>query len=245
MSVWSSTGLGAVSSGELYTTILPKFPRAVGTMPGVIYAHGNTSNATSAIGPDVGPVVQAIADAGYPVLSGDWGGTSTWGNDTTIARITTGRAYMQASMGARAGKVILVGGSAGGAGVLAWAAANPTLVQCIVGLLPVSDVDDIFTHNRAGIASNISSCYSGGWTQATYGATHNPVTMAAAGKFAGMPMRLFYGTTDTTVIPSTVQALAASVGSTAIISSVPGDHVGTTFQAIDAPTVVAFIRANS
>lgn len=245
MSAWASTGLGAVTVGEAYTATLAKYPKPAGTMPGVIFCHGNTGRSWDSSGADFAQVVNALADAGYPVLSGDWGGSSTWGNDTTIARITTGKAYLQASMGAKAGKIILVGASAGGQGALVWAAANPTLVSCLVGLLPVSDVNDIFVNNRAGIAANISSCYSGGWSQATYGATHNPVTIAAAGGLTALKMRLFYGTTDTIVIPSTVTTLAASAGANTVISSVPGDHVGATLASIDAATVLAFVQANS
>lgn len=245
MTTWARTSLGTVSTGELATTILPKYPKAPGTMPGVIYLHGNTGTAVEPLDPAFLALVAPIADIGHPVLSGDWGGPSAWANDTALARVTAGRTYLQASMGAKAGKVILVGTSMGGLTALAWAAANTTLVACVVAFLPVCDVSDVVTNNRASLAAVVNAAYSGGWSQATYGATHNPVTMAAAGKYAGLPMRLFYGTTDAIVLPSTITTLAASTGASTVATSIPGGHASATLAGIDPATVLTFVQAHS
>jgi pimeloyl-ACP methyl ester carboxylesterase len=241
----TNTGNGAVSSGENFTTLLPKYPKPAGTMPGILYLHGNTGDSFEALRPELSPVLSALVNAGYPILSGLWGGTSTWGNDTTLARITAGKTYLQGTMGAKAGKIVLIGASAGGCGAMVWASQNPTLVSCLVGLLPVSDLNDIYTNNRGSAAANLSSCYSGGWSQATYGAAHNPVTIAAAGGLSSIKMRLFNGASDATVIPSTVQTLATLAGANTVLTSVPGDHVWPTYAGIDAPTVLSFIQANA
>jgi pimeloyl-ACP methyl ester carboxylesterase len=241
----ANTGIGAVTAGENYTILSPKYPKPAGTMPGILYLHGNTGDSFETLTPQLVPIFTALSNAGYPILAGTWGGTSTWGNDTTLARISTGKTYLQSTMGAKAGKIVLIGASAGGCGAMVWASQNPTLVSCLVGMLPVSDLNDIYTNNRGSAAANLSSCYSGGWSQATYGAAHNPVTIAAAGGLSGIKMRLFNGASDATVIPSTVQALATSAGANTILTSVPGDHVWPTYAGIDPAIVLAFVLANS
>jgi len=245
MTAWASTASGMVTVGEYGTTLLAKYPKPAGTMPGILYCHGNTGRSFEATNPEYVGVLGGLADLGYPILSGDWGGATACGNDTALARVTAGKAYLQGTMGAKAGKIILIGTSMGGLTAMAWAAANPALVSCLVGMLPVCDLTDVHTNNRSGLAAVVNAAYGGTYSEATYGATHNPLTMAVAGKLSALKMRLFYGSTDSIALPAKATALATAAGANTVLSSVPGDHATTTLALIDAATVLAFIQANA
>lgn len=244
MSFWTRSGVGAVSVGEAYTTMLPKYPKAVGTTSGVLYCHGNGGTGPEVLVPAFSNLLSPVATVGYPVLSGDWGGVSAWANDTAISRVSTGRTYSQASLGAKSGKIVVTGASMGGLTALAWAAANPTLVSCAVLFLPVINVSDVVAYNRGGLAATVNAAYSGGWSEATYGATHNPITMAAAGKYSGLPILLFYGTTDAICLPAQAQSFATTVGANVTLVSVTGGHEMTTYAAMNSSTVLSFIESN-
>lgn len=55
----------------------------------------------------------------------------------------------------------------------------------------------------------------GGYLEATYGATNNPATIAAAGGFGSIPVRLYTASNDTTAPTSAVPAVVASIGAAA------------------------------
>ena len=220
---WSSMGFGAVVAGEGEVTILPKYPTPTGTSMGVLYCHGAGGPARQALEPAFAPVLNALASAGHPVLSCDLGGLATWGNDVVLARMGTAKAYLHATLGARPGKILLVGASMGGLSALVWAKNNPTLTAGVIGIVPVSDVTDMHTNNRQGLRASIDSAYPGGWSEAAHGATRNPVTVAAAGAYADVPMLLISAQSDTTVLPSTVALLTSRVPRATHIS-IPGTH---------------------
>lgn len=220
MTAWSSYGLSRAISGENDVIIRPKYPRSGAT--GVLYCHGAGGMADQALATEFAAVLNDIASAGHPVLACDLGGIATWGNDTVLARINSAKTYLQSTLSAPSGPVLMVGASMGGLSCLVWAKNNPTDCAGVIGLVPVSDVTDIHTNNRQGLASSIDSAYAGGWSEAVYGAARNPVTFASS--LSSVPMLLFSGTTDTVVLPSTVTALAAGSGATHI--SVEGGHGG-------------------
>lgn len=221
--------------------ILPKYPAADGSQVGVLFCHSAGATATEPLLESWAQFVMPLAAAGHPILATDLGGPVTWGNDTIIARITTAKAYLHASMGAKTGKVILIGMSMGAAGALAWAGANPSLVAGFVGVAPVSNITDIWNTNYTGWAPIIDTCYAGGWSEATYGAAHNPATMAAAGKYATIPTLLYSGISDPLVMPATVQYIAdhAAPGSSRV--AVVGQHT------IPVPTqpILDFVAAHT
>ncbi len=202
-------GVSNVHSGEADMRILPKYPGAAGSQVGILFCHSAGSTAIEPTTPNWAAFILPLATAGHPILATDLGGTTTWGNDTVVSRITEAKAYLHSAMGAKTGKIVLVGMSMGGLAAMVWAAQNPTLVAAFVGVAAVCDVTDIVTNNRAGTAASVNSAYSGGWSQATYGAVHNPTTLAAAGSLAAIPALIFTGTEDPLVIPATVDTLVS------------------------------------
>lgn len=239
------SGTGS-SIGESNLALLPKGYLRDGTRRGIVFCHGAGVTELYAIdqsSPNMAALLRAIVDAGYPVLASLCAGNN-WGNDGGIAKVSAARTYLQGTLGAKSGKVILIGNSMGGCLSYAWARANLTSVACIVGILPVSDLNDIVTNNRGGLGAEASGAYSGGYSEATYGATHNPVNFAA--QLSGLPIQAWSASDDTIVVPSTVTAFAAGVGSSVEThNTLTGGHSDSTYGQISAATVLTFLAAHA
>lgn len=243
MAFTAASGLESTLLNEVVTVIKPKYPNPA--LPGILYLHGNTGDSSEPLRPELYALFNALTDAGYTILSSLWTGTSNWANESTILKINDGKTYLQNTLGAKAGKVIVIGSSAGAAAAMVWASRYPNAVACVVGMLPVSDLSDIVTNNRGGAAPSVNSAYPGAWNDTVYGPTHNPLVIAQNGGLNRVKMRLFNGDSDTTVIPSTVQALASAAEANTVLTSVPGGHAWATYAAINPADVLSFIKANS
>jgi hypothetical protein len=111
---------------------------------------------------------------------------------------------------------------------------------CVVGVVPVSDISDIHTNNRSGLAAQINNAHST-WTEETRGADHNPATFAAT-DLAGLPYQAWGATSDTTCLPATVEAVATAISGT--YTEVAGDHTSSMANVVPA-TVVSFIEEHT
>lgn len=245
---------GAYVASEHCLAYLPYNWAADGTVEGCIYCHGRgqlVSNTGTGPGPDdpaatpgTFAIIDAIAKAGIPVLVADLGGATTWGITTVQTRIGQLKTYLQGTIGAKTGKIWLVGTSMGGLSALGYAGQNPTLVSAVVGIGPVSDLQDMVTNNRGGWAAEINAQYSGGYSDATYGLTNNPTKMALNGDYGTMPIKLYYGNTDTTVVPATVTTLASDVGASCTTVALSGGHAEATWALVPPADVVSFLKAH-
>lgn len=245
--MWSTYGVGTVTTGEAALQMRPKFPPA-SAQDGVMFVHGAGSTATYCVDTygRQSSLTNAVADAGFTCFSGDIGGVATWGNSTAMARMTAAYNYLQSLPGVKPGKVALISGSMGALTSLNWAAANPTLVSAVVSVIPVINPTDIVTNNRGGYAALVNAAYGGAWSEGTYGATYNPRTRATAGAFAGLPMLLFYGTVDTLCMPAETTGFAASVGASCTLVPLTGlGHEEASYTATDHAHAVAFLKANA
>lgn len=240
--IGSAYGLGTVHSGENFVLMRPKTCDAA--LPGIIYCHGAGELCAGFMNNPRSAIYAAMVQYGYTVLSCDLAGTQTWGNDTAMARIAEAKTYLQAQPKVSAGPVIMMGQSMGALNSLIYAKANPSNVICVIGMIPVIDVTDIHTNNRGGLASTINSCYSGGWSEATYGATKNPATIAAAGGFDDTRIQLWYGASDSLCLPALAAGFVTDSGCEG--HSISGGHEETTMTetAIPPASILAFIQAS-
>lgn len=217
------------ATGEGTCVLLPQGYAHDGTKRGVVFCHGNTADATQTIGqtpapsqPGTARLLKAIADAGFPVIGCDFGGNN-WGNQASVALVAAAVTYLQGpDVNAKAGTVLLVGQSMGNATAMVYALNYPSKVAGILGAIPVSDINDIEVNNRGGNASYINAAYGGAWSQATYGAAHNPTTFA--GSLTGIPIKLWYANDDAVVLPSTVTTLAGECGAVTVNLGNVGGH---------------------
>jgi predicted esterase len=245
MSCWIVSSKDNVQVGEADGVLRPKLPAQAGTKRGVLYVHGHEAANPAAwqwqLYIQRATLISRIAAAGHVVVTADLGGNSTWGNATVIARITAAKAYLL-SLGVLSTKIALVGQSMGAQNAMVWAAANPSLVSCLVTMIPVVDVNDLQVNNRGGLASDISSAYAGGWSEAVYGATHNPATIAAAGGLDSTPIQMWYGTSDTLCLPALAETFAAQAN-LCEAHPIAGGHAESTIGNVDIDAVLAFIEA--
>lgn len=114
-----------------------------------------------------------LLKAGVAVLSSDFGdvptapggsaatsngGPGSWGNATAMASLTAVHSWSQTKLQA-ATKVILMGGSQGGALATRWAAANPTKVSCVALGIGAVDIEDIRANNRNGYQASVQAAH--------------------------------------------------------------------------------------
>lgn len=239
--MWTSAGIGRVTAGEADVIMRPKCRQ--GTKPGVLYVHGAEADVGGGLTwmtiATRAKLINAIADAGHTMLSCDLGGVATWGNDTAISRITAAKNYLLTLQDVAAGKIILVGQSMGGQNALVWAAANPTLVKGVICAIPVINIQDV--RNRVYTAS-VDAAYTGGYSDAAYGAAHSPYVIAGNGGLNGIRMQLWYGDSDTTCLPQYTQAMATRANAVEL-HQVSGGHAESTVGSIDPAIVLAYMAA--
>lgn len=234
---------GVVVPGEYHAEIAPKFPPPT-PLPGILHVHGAGGTGLTALnwyGDGDPHATNTFTDAGFTSLSPDLGGPQTWGNSNITDKMSTARNYLLTLPNVKPGKIVLYGQSAGGLAALNWAAANPTLVACIVLIVPVVNLTDIKVNNRTGYAALIDAAYGGNYSEAVHGATRNPKTMAAAGKYAGIPILIHYGLSDTTCIASETEQFADIVGDNVEMVSYPTGHDMTTYMDVDNRSLAEWV----
>lgn len=141
------------------------------------------------------------------LMSADLGGLSTFGNDAGTAAVEDAFDYLVASWHA-VEPIILVGASMGAATALNFAKRYPARVAAVACIIPATDIDYLHANASAPVPADIDSAYAGGWSQATYGADHNPITFAAS-LDADLPIKLWYAPDDAfipTAMPLAFQA---------------------------------------
>lgn len=238
----TSYGIGTVTAGDGAVVMSPKFLPS-SPKPGVLHAHGAGGYSQNMIDPTglQSSLYGAIGDSGRVLLSSDYGGPANWGASTAMTRMSAANTYLHTLPGVKAGKVALIGGSMGALCALNWAAANPTLVSCVVGVIPVVNLTDIVGNNRGGYAAEVIAAYGGSYSEAANGPTSNPKTNAAT-KYAGIPILLYYGTSDTLCLPSEVTGFAAAAGSNVTMRALEGGHDYGTWANVNRDEVVAFLN---
>lgn len=243
MTIAAARGVGVITAGENHLVMVPKNYVPNGTRPGILFAHGYGAVETVALDrggwPTQAALIAEIASH-WPVLSCTYGGDQ-FGNDIAQARMTAAKTYLQGPLGAKAGKIGIIGISMGGGLMMAWARANPTLVSCMVGLIPLSDLNDVFVNNRTGTGTaGVNAAYGGAYDDNVQGPTHNPTKFAS--QLAGIPTQIWYATDDTVVIPSTVVPVGTAIG--AEMHTLTGGHLDGSFAGIDTQVVLDFLSAH-
>lgn len=86
------------------------------------------------------------------------GGSGSWGNDAAMTSLDTIYSILTTKWGAKS-KVVLIGGSQGGASSTRWAALNPTKVSCVALGIGAVDIEDIRANNRNGYQASIQAAH--------------------------------------------------------------------------------------
>lgn len=235
-----SGGYSVGTPGDSFLWITPRLG-ADGTKPLVVMLHGATGNPSVFLDSQnwanqFNKLVKPIIEADYPLIAPMMGGDK-WGNDVALGLITDAVTYGQ-THGAKPGKVIIVGGSMGGGASYAWCRANLAQVEAMVGVIPVSDLNDFVVNNRDNLAASVNAAYGGAYSDATYGAIHNPKIFVS--QLAGLRLQVWYATDDPVVIPATVTAVTDAIPG-ADVHAVTGGHSDVTFGKIDSTVLLNFL----
>jgi hypothetical protein len=195
-------------------------------------------------------IVQTLAQAGFVVLGGYYDGPM-WGNDTAVADLEAFRVWA-GTLGAHNDKLLLLGASMGHYDACMYAAAHPDRVAAIASIIPGIDIDDVRDNNKANARDYVNTAWGtpAGSTSAT-----NPLPAAAklltpskvaAVASSGAPVKMYYSTADTVILPTSVTAYADALNAqvnglaTATIVSSTLDHSDAAMGAMPMTEVSRF-----
>ena len=212
-------GFGLTINGATHFvgTALPRGWKRDGSRPGVIVMPGTDEAFDFCYPPTKGQrLVDQIVQAGYPCgliqpTATPTGIGNLWANDNAYSFIDAMKTYLQGSeVGARAGKIVVVGLSQGALNALAYAGRYPEKVAAVQAYLPNTSL--AATKAAAGYTASLNSAYGGNYTDATYGAQHSPeIMMNLATNPYTMPINLVYASDDPVIPFSYPNAFASTV----------------------------------
>jgi hypothetical protein len=113
---------------------------------------------------------------------------------------------------------------------------NPTLVQSLSLMLPLVDVDDVYTNELWGMAAKISRAYGGAPANG-----ENPAENTAS--FAGMPIRMWASPDDSICRWTPVNAFATATGADLINIGAQGG-LGHSLNGMDLSQLVEWVLEN-
>lgn len=242
---------GVYAASEWQVDIFPTWRSATRAVP-FIWCHGFQ------LLPNAGLAVRATpywerfaaiaAAAGCVICSADLGGSSTWSNDTAIARINTLITHLNSNLGTRTDKVFIGGESMGSGLALNWAWRNPVKVAGIWVRAPITRMQSFHDRNGGGLAASMEAAYTNlaGLTAAY--PTHDPAVAANLATLTGLGNRTrLDAVANDEFIPSTDPILYQIQTGCELNMMPTGGHAGNLFTPVDevAEWVRATITANA
>lgn len=211
--------LGSGTEEHIYVT--RKDYRPDGTKTACLYSHSLGATARAAYDPTLArDALATIAEAGIPCLSTDLGGTTTWGNDTSVSRLGSAAYYAQTVLGAKgggSGKSLIYAPSMGALAALNFARAYPASVAAIALVCPVVDLAYQHDQNVQGYAASIETAYGGASGYAAEVAGNDPMQNAAAIAALGIPMKMWRSSNDV-VAPTARQDAFATAANIPVVN---------------------------
>jgi hypothetical protein len=230
------SGGGAYAPGERHAAVsAAPGPASPGRL--VVFFTGAAGDERRFVEDEYAPLTAALAAAGFPVISAEFGGGYAWGNDLALDRIGRLWRFGVDALGARGDGLLGVGVSKGATALLNYAARRPADVAGVAALIPA--VDLAAAHDRdPRIGLEIEAAHGGpdGYRRAAE--THNPA--AAAERLAVVPLRLWISDDDPAIPPAEVEAFAARCG--AELTRI-GGGAGHSIRGLDPAEVTGFFAA--
>lgn len=189
----TSTGRGRMTAGQVDCySIGENFNPE---LPPVIYGHGAGSDAAMLSGfelPGHQPIVQALTDMGFAVVGAS--AAQSYGNAAAMTSVTNAVTFARNTLGCSTKPIAMLGTSMGGTTAMTYAYNNPTLVACIVGLIPIIDLAEMVEQDTLGLASAVLAAWSVAALPLPAGA--DPNTAGHRATLAQIPMQHWYATDD-------------------------------------------------
>lgn len=217
-------------------------PRRRVARPPVVYLHGINGGAVQPLTPTTPgelQVLRELSKLGFPIVAPTI--DAFWGNATGEARVNAALAWARANMGATSAPAIIVGTSHGGGSALRYAAGNPTLVACVVVMVPALDFQALRVANTIGLRGSLDVAWG-----ATYPAAlpvgANPAERTA--DLAGMPIQMWTASDDP--VSENAATFAAAPGMTVDARNVGAlGHSAAAVTAVDEAAAAVFVQANA
>lgn len=237
---------GLTVAGEASVLLTPKnYPAS--PLPAMHYVHGSGYVSDYILDPLCGMAGIDLANDGFVGLSADNGPaglTNNWGNDVAVDRLTRNVATLSGVRGAHPSKYSMYGISMGASNALVYAAQATVKPRAMVLIIPVINVEDIRANNRGGLASAIDAAYGGAYVENVSGPDKNPAWFKSSNKILGIPMLIFYGTSDVLCLPSWTEEFASKDPSFRTLVPLSGGHALTTQVQASTSLISAFLKAN-
>ena len=215
---------GRVRAGERDYVYIPSRIRGASKY-GVILVHGAGTpleylgGGGSAITWASTAIAGRLATAGIPCIGAEMSGDS-WANDASQTDMTAAAALLSSQAGCSSTKYHILAVSMGNLVASRWAAANPTKVASLTGIIPATHLKKIYDTNQAGLEPGIATAWGlAAARQVTDAATTN---------------------TSTTLTSATAAFVAGDVGK---VVQVPNVAAGTTIVSRTSATQVVMSAA--
>lgn len=196
MSLVASFGTKGTESG---VTVTPYVYPQDGSVRGVVVCQGHGAIGVNALTPGSGGYSSAFScGSQFPTVCNNYSSNHHWGNDAAQTKVGDAITYLQGTLGAKAGTVLLYGASMGGLLVLNYARNNPAKVAAVALGQPLVDLAYEHDNNIDGFASEIETAYGGASGYASAVASHDPIQHTAS--YIGVPMKVWYATNDASAI---------------------------------------------
>lgn len=247
---WGGTAIATSSGRGVAEGSVLLVPRKVDTAKRCVFmAHGANGQGTDLVAPaspNLSAKTFALLQAGFVVLSADFAGSQTYGNDTELANYETWWAWIKTQGLCKTDKLIACGASMGTLTSMRFAREHPDQVAGIGCLIPFLDVEYGRTSNVLGLRDLINTAwglpagsYIGGADQTPVPTRGRPLDYAST--VAAIPTHMWYSTADT--VSTNVDTYAASRANVTLhvtsTSAIHGDGaVGT-----DNAGLVAFAQS--
>lgn len=201
----------------------------------VIFFSGAAGDEERFLAEDYAPLSIALAEAGYPIISAEFGGGYQWGNGLAQERIGQLWRFGIRELGARSDGLLGIGVSKGATALLNYASSFPGDVAAVAALIPAVDVTEIHDADEE-MGVEIEAAYGGRDGYAAAIETHDPVRRAE--EFRALRLRCWYSDDDPSVPPATVKGFAARAG--AETESIGA--VGHSLDGMDPASLVRFFN---
>lgn len=238
---------------ELSVLITPR--RVDPTRRAVIYAHGASGNGSQVVDgasqKGITRIFGTLAHAGFVVMSADWGGPQTYGNDAELAAMEAGWNWLKASGLCATDKVILSGASMGMLSISRFAAEHPSESAAIASWIPAIDVENLRITNALSLRNFINTAWGLSADSTSISTSPAASTVPTRGRpldrlaeVQHIPTKLWHSSGDTATLSSAVTAYAAGrPGVQAHLVSTTLQHSDAAIMAASVPDAVSFMES--
>lgn len=233
------------SQVNTYAIVPPTYSYQAQT-PWVLYLHGDGQYGSAIFGGNDNTLIQALAYAGYLVVSTDYTSITCWGNPACTQDVASVIANYQAYFNL-APHPYVIEESMGGLVSLNSVFHGTLTPRAVVGLYPVFSLASLYDNGSGTYASQIQTAYNfsspSGYAAATAG--YDPA-LDPIGTFVNIPFDIWCSSSDTVVsCANNGQALVNAInaaGGSATYNASSGNHGDP--SNFDPAAVVSFFNAN-